>query len=626
MTSIVITDEDIDQISSSMGLTFDGEHRKILKSLDSIDVQACPGSGKTTLIAAKLIMLSHKLDFNKDAICVLSHTNVAKDEIIKRIEQSNNEKALKLLAYPNFIGTIHEFVNKFLGVPYLKSLDRQIKIIDDEITAARIKQLIPTTILSEFKVSEDKKCYSFKISKVNGEDKYQANFPKQRDSSSLTSEDFKKELRDAKNKIFNDGYYFHDEMFVFANAYLDQNQSLIKMLTDRFKYIFLDEMQDTSKAQEDLIERFFNKPNNVIQRFGDVDQTLFDGMGELNKGYNGQQNWFSKIHISNRFHHQIANVAKILSFSGIDLSSRDNTNDIKPCLIIFQSPTNVLQEFTNLVKSEIVEKKSIELPLVKALGWVKSSNGIKKYFTEFSPEHDKRKYLPNKFITNIWLVKQMIRDSSDLNIPYQHIINGIIRIVKFVCDEVYNTESLFKFIEKINRENEFKKCIFDIFSQIKSITEDSYYEIIDNIWNSLLLDSKIRDDKDFSEYTSYQDYMNIITTNQKTIDGITIDFSTIHGAKGETHDATLILESSYWGNYDIKLMLPWILGLEVDRSNLAKKLGNHRGHSVSTQHMRQLYVAMSRPRHLLCLAVSQQNITGDQIQLFEDQGWNIKMC
>lgn len=625
MTSIVITDEDIDQISSSMGLTFDDEHRKILKSLDSIDVQACPGSGKTTLVAAKLIILSQKLDFNKDAICVLSHTNVAKGEIIKRIEQSNNEKALKLLAYPNFIGTIHEFVNKFLGVPYLRSLDRKIKIIDDEITAIRIKQLIQKPILSEIDYN-DRECYNFKIYKVTEENKYKVTYPKQCNGSTLDSEDFKKELKAAKQKIFYDGYYFHDEMFVFANAHLDQNQSLIKILTGRFKYIFLDEMQDTSKAQEDLIERFFNKTNNVIQRFGDVDQTLFDGMGELNKSYNGQQNWFSKIYISNRFHNKIANVAKILSFSGIDLSSRDNTNDIKPCLIIFQSPNNVLQEFTKLVKSEVVEKKHIELPIVKAIAWVKKENGIKKYFAEFSPEHDKRKYTPKKFITSLWLVRQMIRDGCDLSIPYQYIINSIVRVVKFVNDEVYNAELLFNFIEKINRENEFKKCIFNIFNQIVSITEDSYYEIIDNILNSLLLDNKIHDDKDFNEYTSYQDYMNIITTNQKTIDGITIDFSTIHGAKGETHDATLILESSYWGNYDIKLMLPWILGLEVDRSNLAQKLGNFRGHSVSTQHMRQFYVAMTRPRHLLCLAVSQENITANQIQLFKDQGWNIKYC
>lgn len=621
MSSIVITDEDIDQISSSMGLKFDDEYRKILKSLDSIDVQACPGSGKTTLIAAKLIILSHKLDFNKDAICVLSHTNVAKDEIIKRIEQSKNEKALKLLAYPNFIGTIHEFVNKFLGVPYLRSLDRQIKIIDDEITAIRIKQLIQKPILSEID-SSDRECYNFKIYKVTEENKYKVTYPKQCNGSTLDSKDFIKELKAAKQKIFYDGYYFHDEMFVFANAYLDQNQSLTEMLKGRFKYVFLDEMQDTSKLQEDLIERFFNKTNNVIQRFGDVDQILFAGMGELNNGYNSQQNLFSKINISNRFHHQIANVAKKLSFSSIDLCSRvNNTNDIKPHLIVFQSPTNVLKAFTDLIKSEIVGKKDIKLPIVKALSWVKSSNGIKKYFTEFSPEHDKRKYTPKKFITSLWLVRQMISNDCDLSIPYQYIINSIVRVVKFVNDEVYNAESLFNFIEKINRENEFKKCIFNIFNQIVSITEDSYYEIIDNILNSLLLDSKIRDDKDFSEYTSYQDYMNIITTNQKTIDGITIDFSTIHAAKGETHDATLILESSYWGNYDIKIMLPWILSQEVDRSNLAKELG--KGYSASIQHMRQLYVAMTRPRHLLCLAVSRQNITCAQIQSFKDQGWNV---
>src|SRR5579871_2740138 len=55
-----ITDEDIRTLEKLDGLNIDNQRSEILKSLETIDVQACPGSGKTTLIAAKLKLLAKK--------------------------------------------------------------------------------------------------------------------------------------------------------------------------------------------------------------------------------------------------------------------------------------------------------------------------------------------------------------------------------------------------------------------------------------------------------------------------------------------------------------------------------------------------------------------------------------
>ena len=74
------------------GKSFDRPRRKIL--LDNRNcflVQACPGSGKTTLLVAKLILLAQTVDFSKERICVLTHTNIAVDEIKKKIEKHRNK-------------------------------------------------------------------------------------------------------------------------------------------------------------------------------------------------------------------------------------------------------------------------------------------------------------------------------------------------------------------------------------------------------------------------------------------------------------------------------------------------------------------------------------------------------
>ncbi|WP_370661077.1 hypothetical protein [Psychrosphaera algicola] len=63
--------------------------------------------------------------------------------------------------------------------------------------------------------------------------------------------------------------------------------------------------------------------------------------------------------------------------------------------------------------------------------------------------------------------------------------------------------------------------------------------------------------------------------------------STIHRAKGETHTATLIMET-YNKGYDINQLLPLLKGKKKKGLEAKKKV---------------LYVGMTRPTHLLCIAI-----------------------
>ena len=134
-----VTDEDISSVTRLLGLpegAFYGLDRKdprqdVLKSMEQLDVAACPGSGKTTLLVAKLAILAEKWEHRTRGICVLSHTNVARNEIEKKLGGSTVGRSL--LAYPHFVGTIHGFVAEFLAIPWIRSLGYPIKLIDSEI-------------------------------------------------------------------------------------------------------------------------------------------------------------------------------------------------------------------------------------------------------------------------------------------------------------------------------------------------------------------------------------------------------------------------------------------------------------------------------------------------------------
>ena len=131
LESIKISDDDIDWVEDLLKINFDEDRRRIIKSLESRDVQAFPGTGKTTLLVGKLAILARKWNYSNCGICVLSHTNVAREEIEERLGKT--EEGSRLLSYPHFIGTLHSFFDSFVSIPWLRSQGIKINLVDNEI-------------------------------------------------------------------------------------------------------------------------------------------------------------------------------------------------------------------------------------------------------------------------------------------------------------------------------------------------------------------------------------------------------------------------------------------------------------------------------------------------------------
>ncbi len=80
---------------------------------------------------------------------------------------------------------------------------------------------------------------------------------------------------------------------------------------------------------------------------------------------------------------------------------------------------------------------------------------------------------------------------------------------------------------------------------------------------------------------------------------VDIDVGTIHSAKGQTHTATLVFET-YYKKHDLSDLLDWISG---------KNRGARSGEGIERkERMRLIYTAMTRPTHLLCMAMRQDAV------------------
>ncbi|MDP1955584.1 MAG: hypothetical protein Q8K71_13980 [Polaromonas sp.] len=90
-----------------------------------------------------------------------------------------------------------------------------------------------------------------------------------------------------------------------------------------------------------------------------------------------------------------------------------------------------------------------------------------------------------------------------------------------------------------------------------------------------------------------------LARNVRTCEGVNVEVATVHSVKGETHTATLYMETFYerggGGNYESERLADQLKGQAI----------SIKAHDLVRQSAKMVYVGFSRPTHLLCFAVHQ---------------------
>lgn len=274
-----ITDYEIAWASELMGLgangfaVTDGDDSRLraMRNLETCDFEACPGSGKTTLLVAKLAILASRWPYRKRGICVLSHTNAARDEIDQRLSATG--LGAVLVRYPHFIGTIHGFVNEYLALPWLRSKGNPIRLIDTSTALKRRHQKLEW----KWRIAMEKRGLDMYALQYDQPDYSGAN------KGALSRDtDLCRAMEAAARAVSEEGYFCFDEMFVWANELLDRHSDVGADLCMRFPLVFIDEAQDNSELQSAMLHRIFpqrDESSSVRQRFGDSNQAIYTHAG-----------------------------------------------------------------------------------------------------------------------------------------------------------------------------------------------------------------------------------------------------------------------------------------------------------------------------------------------------------
>jgi superfamily I DNA/RNA helicase len=404
---INISNEDIQYAENILfGRTslFDDERIKFIKNLETIDLQAVPGSGKTTALLAKLLIIEKYMPFSDGSgILVLSHTNSAVDEIKERI----GKYCPKIFSYPNFVGTIQSFVDNFLAIPYyVNHFKTKPYRIDDEIYYEKCSIVYKslrygTKEYLRRKKGENATALDFFVKiKKDIENNLLRELNGQIFLRNTSSSNSYKDILQKKDLILKDwGVLSYDDAYLLAEEYLNDIPYIKDLLQKRFKYVFVDEMQDMDIHQYELLEKIFynnGKSNSIYQRIGDKNQAIYRNKIKLDNIW--QQRNIQYIKGSHRLTPQIASIVERLALTsneviGLNKNEDETEINIKPHIIVFDDNTTeqVIPKFAEIIKGLQDENKIPREPKHKfmAIGWIKEPNGdnriaISSYWIDYS--------------------------------------------------------------------------------------------------------------------------------------------------------------------------------------------------------------------------------------------------
>lgn len=656
----LIHESDVRMASRLMGLGPDGfapvddddSRLQAMLTLDSADFEACPGSGKTTLLVAKLAILAMRWPHRQQGICVLSHTNAARNEIGTRL--SSSAAGIALLRYPHFVGTIHSFVNEFLAVPWLRSKGNSVRMIDTQITLRqRMASLAPKWRYAIQQRNLTPYCLMYERPDYTGDNKgglgpatptYQALVSVARQSS-------------------EQGFFCFDEMFVWANELLDARPDVAQTLRARFPLIFIDEAQDNSKEQAALLHRIFTDGDapSRRQRFGDSNQAIYSRPEQV--GAQIDQFPSPPTHTlprSYRFGQGLADNVKGFGVVPQPLIGAGPTNaylradPLPPVLFLFDDQTisEVLPRYgahlvANFDAAALgrgvytavagVHKLEKDTDLPRAIG---------HYAPTYSAACARKESAPDTFVQYFAKARVTLAESGNTHGIVNALASALIATSNLLgtAPPTMSRKSahrkMVETLEGASTAADYAWLVEHVIAVRGALREADWQadvlprvrDIVATLSNEPALtpeaesflawpaDRAVHHD----EAASTAPQVNVFAYPPDA-PKVHVRLGSIHSVKGETHTATLVLES-FFHKHHLSELKPWLLGEREGGSRHSARGKPILEGARMLGRLKLHYVAMTRPTHLLCLAMRKNAFSDPELEQLTRRGWKVVDC
>lgn len=579
-------------------MEFTDEQRNFLEAEGFVILHACPGSGKTAVVAHKFINYIKSWDRVHQGVAVLSFSNVASDEIEKQAQIFSSGKLA--INYPHYIGTLDSFINNFIFLQFGYSFlnpPRYPKIVTD--TAS-----IP---IFEYKMGDCYKCefatdVSYFRLRMNGDLYYKNSLV----DCQTKNRRGNNPCLDYKKTMLNNGLFFQNETARLAYELMKSNPQIASALAERFPIIIVDEAQDTSEDQMAVLDLLQQAGLESIFLVGDPDQAIYEWRDASPKVFIEKmfsKNWITlPLTVNFRSSQLICNATKFFSKSLDDGDANLAKGDFsdyeqKPILLLYDENSSnvrdrVFEKYLDLCRDNNIDLNCEDIAIV-----TRTSTSI--------------------VISDLWKSKEI---EFFAKASYEWTL-GARKKAYELCERALFS-LLFKKTEdiKISIETEIEEqmhyeswrlIVLDVLINLPTSQQPlkDWTKKLREVLSQYLVSKKmeIRENRQLKDIIKVKRHdknvpdlqkLSICTFFERKIFS-NYTLSSVHGIKGETYSALMLFLKATKG----KTLTPSFL----NTGRLDDEL------------MRVAYVAMTRPRKLLVVAMP--NVKKSKNQRFSEEIW-----
>ncbi len=253
------------------GLRLDPQQKKAVETTEGpVLLLAVPGSGKTTTLVSRLGYLVLGLKVQPENILTMTYTVAATGEMRQRFGRMFGEDLARRLD----CRTINSLCCKIIAA-YERRGHKAPALIEEGERSALLKGIWSDTE-KVFPTEQDIKGAGLVIGNVKNRmikenEEIQAIGEKLAGDSEA---DWARLYREYQRAMRQAGRMDYDDQMVFALAILHREPEILRSFQNRYQYICVDEAQDTSHIQHEILTLLARKSRNIFL-VGDEDQSIY---------------------------------------------------------------------------------------------------------------------------------------------------------------------------------------------------------------------------------------------------------------------------------------------------------------------------------------------------------------
>lgn len=236
-------------------------------------LNACPGSGKTEVVAAMVAKVAEEWTGFPAGIAVLTFSNSATDELKNRLVRYVGEP----LSFPHLVSTFDSFVHSRMVASIAREVtgfpgrdgDSRIRILENKADIFQTHTKVCGRRVPACKYNYDLNNKAFTFSSSDRTRDAQLNAAKITDVT-------RKDLIETKRRFWAAGFATYNDMDIIALVALKEPRldSYFKRLAKRFPLVIVDECQDLSTEQLAIVQKL-HEFGVKFHFVGDLNQSIY---------------------------------------------------------------------------------------------------------------------------------------------------------------------------------------------------------------------------------------------------------------------------------------------------------------------------------------------------------------